>query len=123
MPGYTVVKCAGGTRVALFEWKEHPLVEVRGTVIVPKQETRSWLRLSRDRKYRTMTIGETRYIWTPDKGHINLHSSGGSPQLLGRISRGENTVIIEVAKEAIDRGLLDPIVTAAFLLQCGHSID
>ncbi|KAJ7211137.1 hypothetical protein GGX14DRAFT_565010 [Mycena pura] len=121
MPGYTVVKCAKGKCLALVEWREHPRVEVRGTV--PKQDSRAWLRLSRDQTYRTMTVGEAEYTWTPDNQYVNLHSSGPSQRFFGRISRGEDSVIIEVTDNALQLGLLDPIVAAAVLLQCGQNID
>lgn len=52
LPGYTVMKNAARAdrkSVALIEWQTHPRVEVRGAV--PKQETRDWLRISRDQTY------------------------------------------------------------------------
>jgi hypothetical protein len=46
MPGYTVVKNADRKSVALIEWTKQPRVEIRGAV--PKQETKGWLKISRD---------------------------------------------------------------------------
>ncbi|TFK52715.1 hypothetical protein OE88DRAFT_1656242 [Heliocybe sulcata] len=45
-PRYTFVKDREGRSVAALEWHTHPSVEVRG--VVPKQEVRAWLALSRD---------------------------------------------------------------------------
>jgi hypothetical protein len=48
MPGYTVFKNALDKKsIALVEWTKHPRVEVRGAV--PKQETKEWLKISRDK--------------------------------------------------------------------------
>ncbi|KAJ7126346.1 hypothetical protein C8R44DRAFT_874699 [Mycena epipterygia] len=121
MPGYTVVKTADKKSIALVEWQAHPRVEIRGAVA--KQETRDWLRISRNKTYRTMTIRGFEYTWAPDNQYINLCSAGISPQFLGRISRGEETVVIEVTPDAIQLGLLDTIVVVTVLLQCGHNID
>ncbi|KAJ7021689.1 hypothetical protein C8F04DRAFT_1040546 [Mycena alexandri] len=121
MPGYTVFKNAERKSVALIEWTRHPRVEVRGAV--PKQETKGWLKISRDQTYRTMTVRGFQYTLAPDNQYINLCSFGSTPQFLGRISRGEETVVIELTPDAIQLGLLDTIVVAAVLLQCGHNID
>ncbi|KAJ7119942.1 hypothetical protein C8R43DRAFT_1077027 [Mycena crocata] len=121
MPGYTVFKNAARKSIGLIEWQRHPRVEVRGAV--PKQETRGWLKVSRDQTYRTMTIRGFKYTWAPDGQYINLCSSGPSPQFLGRISRGEDSVAIELTPDAIQLELLDTAVVVAVLLQCGHNID
>ncbi|KAJ7785241.1 hypothetical protein DFH07DRAFT_681166, partial [Mycena maculata] len=118
MPGYTVVKNAERRSIALIEWQKHPRVEVRGAV--PKQDTRAWLKLSRDQTYRTMSIAGCQYTWAPEKQYINLCSSG---QFLARISRGDDAVVIELTPDAIQLGLLDSTVVVAVLLQCGHNID
>jgi len=47
MPDYTLMKNASGTGLALVEWQDHPLVEVRGDLI--KQGVRGWLKLSEDK--------------------------------------------------------------------------
>ncbi|KAJ7064787.1 hypothetical protein C8F01DRAFT_983428 [Mycena amicta] len=121
MVGYTVIKTVDGRGVALVEWQKHPRVEVRGAV--PKQDTRDWLKLSRDKTYRTMTIRGVQYKWIPDKEYINLYSRGPTAQFYGRISRGDNSVVLEVTGEAMQVGLLDGIVTAAVVLQCGQNFD
>ena len=46
MPGYTVLKDGEGRNVALIEWQNKPLVEIRG--ILSKQRAKDWLRLSSD---------------------------------------------------------------------------
>ncbi|KAJ7790201.1 hypothetical protein B0H14DRAFT_3570830 [Mycena olivaceomarginata] len=122
MPGYTVFKNALDKKsIALVEWTKHPRVEVRGAV--PKQETKEWLKISRDKTYRTMTVRGFQYTWAPENEYINLCSSGPSPQFLGRISRGEDTVVVELTADAIQLGLQDTTIVVAVLLQCGHNID
>ncbi|KAF7325981.1 hypothetical protein MKEN_00449000 [Mycena kentingensis (nom. inval.)] len=121
MVGYTVIKTVDGRSVALVEWQKHPRVEVRGAV--EKQDTREWLRISRDKTYRTMTLKNLEFKWIPEDKYINLYSKSSHPQFYGRISRAENAVVIEVTGEAMQMGLLDGIVTAAVILQCGQNID
>ncbi|KAF7336197.1 hypothetical protein MVEN_02167300 [Mycena venus] len=121
MPGYTVFKNAERKSIALIEWTKHPRVEIRGAV--PKQETKGWLKISRDQTYRTMTVRGLQYTWAPDNQYINLCSSGPTPQFLGRISRGEDTVAVELTTDAIQLGLQDTAIVVAVLLQCGHNID
>ncbi|KAJ7512978.1 hypothetical protein B0H11DRAFT_1843415 [Mycena galericulata] len=129
LPGYTVIKSAPAAAdreqkmksVALIEWQKHPRVEVRGAV--PKQEVREWLRISRDQMYRTMSVRGAHYTWAPDGQYINLCSSGPTPQFLGRISRGDDCIAVELTADAIQLRLLDTIVVVAVLLQCGHNID
>ncbi|KAJ6489949.1 hypothetical protein C8R45DRAFT_901555 [Mycena sanguinolenta] len=121
LAGYTVFKNAEKKSIALIEWTKPPRVEIRG--VIPKQETQSWLKISRDQTYRTMTVRGFEYTWAPDTQCINLCSSGPSPQFLGRISRGKDTVIVELTPDAIQLGLQDTTIVVAVLLQCGHSID
>jgi len=121
MPGYTVFKNAEKKSIALIEWTKHPRVEIRGAV--SKQETKDWLKISRDQTYRTMTVRGFQYTLAPDNQYINLCSSGPSPKFLGRISRGEDTVVVELTPDAIQLGLQDTTIVVAVLLQCGHNID
>lgn len=46
LPGYTSVKNPEGKVIALIEWKERPLVEVRD--VFSKQRVSDWIGLSRD---------------------------------------------------------------------------
>ncbi|KAJ6615141.1 hypothetical protein B0H10DRAFT_86812 [Mycena sp. CBHHK59/15] len=121
MPGYTVFKTAERKNVALIEWQKHPRVEIRDAV--SKQETRSWLKISKNQTFRTMSIRGIEYTWSPDNQYINLCSSGPLPRFLARISRGDETVVIEMTPDAMQLGLLDTTVVVAVLLQCGHNID
>ncbi|KAF7318820.1 hypothetical protein HMN09_00217300 [Mycena chlorophos] len=121
MAGYTVVKRVDGQGVALVEWQRHARVEVRGAV--QKQDTKDWLKISRDQSYRMMTVRGTQYKWVPENQYINLYSRSSTPQFYGRISRGEGSVVLEVTGDAMQNGLLDAIVTAAVILQCGSNID
>jgi hypothetical protein len=46
MPGYTAVKNPDGKTIALIEWKDRPLVEIRN--VFSKQRVSEWLPLSPD---------------------------------------------------------------------------
>ncbi|KAK0203600.1 hypothetical protein DFS33DRAFT_813659 [Desarmillaria ectypa] len=139
MPTYTVLKDAKDRSIALVEWQSHPLVELRG--VVSKQKVRDWLQLSQDKTSRTMDVRGTRYLWIPREQYINvvssaingnvctdvmsaqLYSSGSSPRLLARICRGNGTITLDIAVEAMQMGLLDAAIIATMLLQCGQNID
>ncbi|KAF8205283.1 hypothetical protein K438DRAFT_1579731 [Mycena galopus ATCC 62051] len=121
MAGYTVVKNAERKSIALIEWTNHPRVEIRG--VIPKQEIKGWLKISRDQTYRTMTVRGFEYTWAPDNQYINLCSSGPSSQFLGRISRAKDGIFVELTPDAIQLGLQDTTIVVAVLLQCGHNID
>jgi len=47
MPGYTTIRGLDGKGLALIEWQEHPLVEVRG--VFSKRRTKEWLALNEER--------------------------------------------------------------------------
>ncbi|XP_006463489.1 hypothetical protein AGABI2DRAFT_179825 [Agaricus bisporus var. bisporus H97] len=124
MPGYTVIKNAEGKNISLIEWQAHPFVEIRG--VLAKQNVMNWLRVSPDNSYRSMEIRGTRYIWAPRDKSINLYSGGnGTPAMfLAKVTRsGNQTITIEMIPDAIQLGLLDPIVTATTLLLSGRNID
>ncbi|KAG7094979.1 hypothetical protein E1B28_005776 [Marasmius oreades] len=120
-PGYTIVRDAKGKSLALVEWQAHPLVEVRG--VMSKQYVKDWISLSPDKCSRKMTVSEKRYVWAPDDKSINLYTGNGNPQFLARITRGHNTITLDLTGEALHSGLLDVAVTATLLLQCGRNID
>ncbi|KAF9027009.1 hypothetical protein BDZ89DRAFT_1015895 [Hymenopellis radicata] len=121
MPTYTVIKDAKSRNIGLMEWQASPLVELRG--VLSKQKVKHWLKLSHDKASRTMDVRGTRYLWAPQEQYINLYSSGSSPRLLGRICRGQGTITVDIASEAMQLGLLDTLITATVLLQSGKNID
>ncbi|KAK7044375.1 hypothetical protein R3P38DRAFT_3308325 [Favolaschia claudopus] len=123
LAGYTVFKSVlDGRSVGLIEWgRGKTSVEVRGAV--QKQETKTWLRVSRNQTYRTMTVRGFQYTWSPDDQYINLCSTGPTSTFLGRISRGDETVVIELTPDAIQLNLQDASIVAAVLLLCGQNID
>ncbi|TFK26581.1 hypothetical protein FA15DRAFT_654254 [Coprinopsis marcescibilis] len=122
MPGYTIVKNAEGGNVSLIEWQNHPFIEIRG--MVAKQNVTSWLRLSPNQDSRLMDLGGVRYAWVPRNSSINLYAtSSGTPAFCGRVTRSNGGVVLELTAEALQRGLLDVVVTACLLLQCGRNID
>ena len=47
--GYTMLKNARGSNIALLGWQDHPTIEAPG--LVTKQPVRHWLRLSAERKF------------------------------------------------------------------------
>lgn len=88
-----------------------------------------------------MTAKGKTFVWAPDEESIcvrvmsiplsvsfivifQLYSSGlGVPQTYARVTREEGAVALEISEEAIQIGLLEICVTAAFLLQSGRKID
>ncbi|KAF7300584.1 hypothetical protein HMN09_00943400 [Mycena chlorophos] len=125
MAGVTVFQNAGGNNFALCQWHRHPEVEIRG--VVPRQQTRNMLSLTEDQSARTMTAthanGSTTMTFIPRDNFIWIYSNAAEPELLGRISRSSTSVTLELTGEAIHIGLLEPVVVATFLLQCGRTID
>ncbi|KAF8888570.1 hypothetical protein BD779DRAFT_1662291 [Infundibulicybe gibba] len=113
MPGYTVFKDAKGRSVALIEWQTHPF-----------QNIRNWLRLTLDQSCRTMKVGGMSYTWAPRDKSINLYAGNPSTlSFLASISRDHGAVVVKMTTDAMQLGLLDPVIVAALLLQCGKNID
>ncbi|KAJ7103846.1 hypothetical protein C8R44DRAFT_834601 [Mycena epipterygia] len=121
MPGVTVFQNSNGQNMALVQWHRHPEVEIRGTI--SRQRTAEMLPLSTDQSSRTMTAGGATLSFTPRDNFIYIYSGTSQPEMFGRISRGQDKVTLELTGEAIHLGLLEPIVVATFLLQCGRNID
>ncbi|KAJ7155087.1 hypothetical protein C8R46DRAFT_1196635 [Mycena filopes] len=123
MPGYTAIKNPEGKTIALVEWKDRPLCEIRN--VFSKQRVSDWLSLSADGSHRVMKVNDRQYIWAPQKTTICLYPAGTrTPELLARILRSEEgTVSLELTSTAVSAGLLETCVVATVLLQCGHKID
>ncbi|TFK32345.1 hypothetical protein BDQ12DRAFT_617238 [Crucibulum laeve] len=122
MPGYTVIKNAEGRNISLIEWQAHPFIEIRG--ILPKQNVRNWLRLSPDRASRTMDVRGMRYMWSPSDKAISLFAGSAShPTFLSKITRTHGNITLDMASDALQLGILDTVIAAALLLQCGRNID
>ncbi|KIM46773.1 hypothetical protein M413DRAFT_63589 [Hebeloma cylindrosporum] len=122
MPGYSVIKNAEGRNVSLVEWQTLPMIEVRG--VLAKQHVRTWLGLTSDRSSRTMTVRGMQYTWSPSDKSINLYAGGPRDRkFLARISRANGAISLDMTSDAMQLGLLDIVVVAAFLLQCGRNID
>ncbi|KAJ7698055.1 hypothetical protein B0H17DRAFT_927853 [Mycena rosella] len=105
--GVSVFQNSNGQNIALVQWHRHPEVEIRN--IVTRQRTSEMLSLSLDQRLVTSQFEAQVYSATPE--------------ILGRISRGQGTVTLEITGEAIRLGILEPAVVATFLLQCGRNID
>ncbi|KAJ7435216.1 hypothetical protein B0H11DRAFT_1859191 [Mycena galericulata] len=123
MPGYTAIKNPDGKVIALIEWKDRPLVEIRD--VLSKQRVSEWLTLSPDASHRVMKANGKQYIWAPQKSTICLYPAATpTPELLARIFRADNdTVSLQLTSAAVAAGLLETCVVATVLLQCGHKID
>ncbi|KAF8893228.1 hypothetical protein CPB84DRAFT_1326676 [Gymnopilus junonius] len=120
VPGYTVIKKADGSNISLIEWKSRPLIEIRG--LLSKQPVGTWLGLSGDK--RAMTVRDIEYNWAPRGKSINMYVGvPKNPILLVKITRKNGAIQLDMSSDAIQLGLLDSVVTAAFLLQCGRNID
>ncbi|KAJ7659449.1 hypothetical protein B0H17DRAFT_954765 [Mycena rosella] len=120
--GFTVFLNAANQPVVIIEWLENPVLEIRG--LLSKRPTSEWLSLSRNRSHRKMEARGKVFVWVPGGDHIFLYSAGlGEPQLYAQVSRGENSVTMQVTAEAIQLGLLEVCVAATFLLQSGRNID
>ncbi|KAJ7626093.1 hypothetical protein FB45DRAFT_836333 [Roridomyces roridus] len=117
MRGYTVVKNLEDKTIALVEWKQHPLVEIRK--IVPKQ------RVGENPSHRRMTGSEQDYVWAPRKNAICLYPADTlTPELLAQILLApDGTVSLEITQAAVSAGLVERCVLATLLLQCGRKID
>ncbi|KAF5379020.1 hypothetical protein D9615_006075 [Tricholomella constricta] len=121
VPGYTVIKDPQQNSIALVEWKSSPIVEIRG--LLAKQPVRNWLSLSPDRSARSMEVRGSKYIWAPHNQSINLHASDFARTFLANISRTQTSIAIQITSDALQQRLLESIIIAALLLQCGRNID
>ncbi|KAJ7362290.1 hypothetical protein DFH08DRAFT_766839 [Mycena albidolilacea] len=108
----TLFRTNDGRTVATIEWRGkggEAFVEVRGAV--SKQRVSQWLGVAEDAR----RVHAFMYHWNPA-------AAGNVPQLLARIEKEGRTVTLEVAVEAINRGLLEMAVVAATVFQSGCSI-
>ncbi|KAJ6626699.1 hypothetical protein B0H10DRAFT_507207 [Mycena sp. CBHHK59/15] len=120
--GFTVLHNAGNQPMVIIEWLKHPVIEIRD--IISKRPTSQFLALSSDSRHRTMTARGKTFVWAPDGNCICLYGPGlGVPQIFARVSRLEDSVVLEMTTEAIQIGLLEACATAALLLQSGRNID
>ncbi|KAJ7164531.1 hypothetical protein C8R46DRAFT_1193132 [Mycena filopes] len=119
--GFTVFFNATGTPMAIVEWLDQPVVEIRG--ILSKRRALDWLAVSPNGSHRKMEALGKHFVWAPGGDYIFLYAAGvGRPQVYAQVSRGEDLVKLELTAEAIQIGLLEICVVASFLLQCGRNI-
>ncbi|GLB35696.1 hypothetical protein LshimejAT787_0212610 [Lyophyllum shimeji] len=121
-PRYTIFQNVNTQVAAFIEWKQHPVVEIRG--IVENQAVARWISLSPDRSCRLMEAKGRYYTWIPCGDAICLYSAvSNAPEMFAKVTRGNNTVKLEMTPQAIQAGLLEMSVVATVLLQCGRQID
>ncbi|TFK37735.1 hypothetical protein BDQ12DRAFT_705707 [Crucibulum laeve] len=120
-PETTTIAKPGGQVIGTVEWHQHPFVEVRGQVA--KQRVSQWLTMSADSSHRTMTVHGRTYAWVPRGNGIYLYSTGPTQEQFARISRGQHSVSLEIASQAIQAGIFEATVVATLLIQCGRYID
>ncbi|KAH0826599.1 hypothetical protein J3R83DRAFT_4960 [Lanmaoa asiatica] len=117
---FTLLKAAAGHNIALVEWRSHPTVEAQG--VTAKQPVGQWLRLSSDRRSRTMTHNGVQYSWAPVDRFLHLFAPGSS-EWLARVTRSYDAIVLELTPRAIELRLIDAAILATALLQCGKNID
>ncbi|KAI0792318.1 hypothetical protein C8Q75DRAFT_804718 [Abortiporus biennis] len=121
-PSCTILKDNESRSIAMIQWQPNATLEIRG--VTPRQRVKEWLRLSSDRSRRIMEVKGVQYAWTPMDGFICLSKvQSSAPRVLARIARAPNTVLLELTREAIQIGLLEPCLVAAVMFVCGHNID
>ncbi|KAJ7055809.1 hypothetical protein C8F01DRAFT_1062588 [Mycena amicta] len=123
-PSRTSVQNTQSEDVARVEWRTYPIFELRG--VIQRSSTAQWLPLSSSRRYRNMSVRGRGYCWTPNGSYIELSESpaNGTPQLLGRISQGEEgATILELTPEAIHLNLFEAAILATVFLLSGRNID
>jgi len=119
--GFTIFHKHNGESVAIIEWKQHPIIEVRD--IVPKQFTAQWLRRGPNPSYRSMEVKGKWYAWVIREDAVSLCTVGPSPPvMLAKISRDSNAVKLEMTPQAVQAGLLEVSVLATVLFQSGYNI-
>ncbi|KAF8069102.1 hypothetical protein FPV67DRAFT_1105841 [Lyophyllum atratum] len=121
MPGYTAIKNSQQSSIALIEWKSSPIIEIRN--LLTKQPVKSWLRLTHDRSARSMEVRGVKYLWAPHNQSINLHAGDFARTFLANVSRTQTSIAIQITSDALQQRLLESVVIAALLLQCGRNID
>ncbi|KAN0084239.1 hypothetical protein V8E55_007743 [Tylopilus felleus] len=119
-PGITLVINAAGQNIALVEWRSHPTVEAQ--VIGAKLHVGQWLRLSPDRRSRTLTHGGIHYAWAPCDRFLQLFAPG-SPEWFARVTKHHDAFVLELSARAVQLGLIDAAVLATMLMQSGRNID
>ncbi|KAJ6620720.1 hypothetical protein B0H10DRAFT_1046219 [Mycena sp. CBHHK59/15] len=119
--GVSVVQNPQRATVARIEWRTQAVVEIHDAV--SRQRAAQWLVLSADKTYRIMSVRGHSFTWMPQDDYIGLYTRTPRPQLLGRVSQGQDGAVLEVAAEVVQMGLLEALVVAALLLMCGRNID
>uniref|UniRef100_A0A8H7XQT3 Uncharacterized protein n=1 Tax=Psilocybe cubensis TaxID=181762 RepID=A0A8H7XQT3_PSICU len=109
-----------------IRWSSHPTLEVRG--ILSERQTRDFLRLSSDKRFRTMIIQGKSYVWIPVKNGTILHREDlRSPEPMARIAyhttKQGQQIILELVTEAVQQGLLQPCIMATILLSTSRFLD
>ncbi|KAJ3526645.1 hypothetical protein NMY22_g10085 [Coprinellus aureogranulatus] len=117
--------------IARIEWHTHPTVEIDN--IVPRMPASQLIPLSRDMAYRTMSVRGRQYALAPapqganvqpSSRSIQLYHTGSNPaDMLGMFSRHPESLVLEMAPEAMRHGILEVSVVVGLLLYSGRSCD
>ena len=95
-----------------------------------------------------MEVRGMKYMWVPKEKTINVSemswlvhflngfflihfflsfqlyaATSGNPKFVARINRSNGAIVLDFTPEAMQLGLLEPVVTACLLMQCGRNID
>ncbi|KAF9020556.1 hypothetical protein BDZ89DRAFT_1202816 [Hymenopellis radicata] len=125
--GCTTLTNTEGTDFAVIDWgtgESQVLVEMKD--VLDKQTVAAWMPLSADRSRRAMYAFGKWFSWIPKDNCICVATHGSkSPCLYAKVYRDEKlkAVILEVATQAIQIGLLEICIVATVLLQSGSNID
>ncbi|KAF8194669.1 hypothetical protein BJ912DRAFT_1040760 [Pholiota molesta] len=118
----TTISRRNGEMFAIIYWQRHATIQASG--IVELQRTGQWLRLSQDKRRRSMVVGGRTYSWIPRGNAVCLHGEDTSAAgELARITRNNAQVTLQLAMSAFNSGFFEPSVLATILFLSGRDID
>ncbi|CAK5266074.1 unnamed protein product [Mycena citricolor] len=127
-PSMTLFRTNRGVTVASIEWAQTsgpvvhiPAMHPGSREPVSRQRVDGWLNRSPDGSYRAMTVYGGQYAWVLQSDVYcmyvwNEHQRSDIPQLLARVERGGDNLVMEISADALRAGLLETTTVAAMLL-------